>query len=155
MEGYLRWKNGFLFTRVWVVVEEQLLTFYEFFDTEEGQPKKVKGSLDLKNAEIIKLASKHSNDPAQAQHGLKIKTTTKGSKATFLCSDANTWNQWFSALLRISKFHEEEADRIKKPLESREILGIPEDKFGKLTKSMITRSYKRLSLKEHPDKGNK
>ncbi len=146
MEGYLRWTNKFMVMRVWVVVDQQQLTYYEIFDVREQKPKKIKGLLYLQNANIIKISDQN------IAHGLKIKTE-KG-KATFICADVNSWNTWYNVLTRAVSLHEEEKERKQKPVTCRELLEIPESKYGpKLTKSMITRAYKKLSLKEHPDKG--
>jgi hypothetical protein len=145
MEGYLRVKTSFGFVRVWVVLDGQQISYYELFDPKDQKPKKIKGSLEIKDAEIIKISNE------QIKYGVKIRAA-KG-KVTFVCTDTNTWNAWFNILQRCVKLHEEDEERKRRPKEAREILNIPEEKFGKLTKEMIGRAYKRLCLKEHPDKG--
>lgn len=131
--------------RVWVVIDAQQLTFYEYFDQSEQIPKKIKGALYLRDAEIIKSRTeKNQND-----FTLKVKTS-KG-KATFICSDPTSWNTWFNVLNRCVSLHKEIEDREQKPILAREVLGLSSN--GKITKSMITRAYKKLTLKEHPDKG--
>jgi hypothetical protein len=145
MEGYLRVKTSFGFVRVWVVLDGQQISYYELFDPKDQKPKKIKGSLEIKDAEIIKISNE------QIKYGVKIRAA-KG-KVTFVCTDTNTWNAWFNILQRCVKLHEEDEERKRRPKEAREILNIPEEKYGKLTKEMIGRAYKRLCLKEHPDKG--
>jgi hypothetical protein len=147
MDGYLRLKSKLGgFSRVWVVLDGQNLSYYELFDVKDQKPKKIKGSLDIKDAEIIKI----TGDSA-IKFGVKVRAA-KG-KVTFACSDANLCNAWFNILFRCTKLHEEEEERRRRPIQCREVLGIPEEKYGKLTKEMIGRAYKRLCLKEHPDKG--
>lgn len=147
MEGYVQLKYGFtaINLKVWMVLDGQHMTYYDALDLTEQQPVRLRGTLEIKEAEIKKFKDKIF------PFGLKVKNKT-GGKVVFNCETAALWNSWFNALTRAVKEHTVVEERRLLPFKYREILEIDKS-ITKLSKGLITRAYKKLSLKEHPDKG--
>lgn len=146
MEGYARLKSTFGFTTIWLVLDGQDLAYYESLDTKAQCPKKLKGVLNVRDGILKKFQQPNM------QMGIKIKNAKKSQKLSFDCPNATAWNSWFNALNRAIKEHIEEFKKVQLPYEYRKVLEIDPD-IPKLNKAIITRAYKKISLREHPDKG--
>lgn len=142
MESYIKVRTNFTFTTYWGVLESQQLTYYDSID-----PKKqtVKGVFFAKNAKVSKV----SDISKGIRHGIQL--VTDKSSLTFDCMDANVCGVWFSVLLKASNSHLDEDEQKAQLQKHKKILGL--DTMESYGKSDIVKSYKRLCLKEHPDKG--
>eukprot|EP00981_Chlorochromonas_danica_P005168 scaffold1044_cov186-Ochromonas_danica.AAC.1 len=143
MEGYVTIRGTFTAARVWMVLDGQYLTYYDRFDVKQQQPRGLKGFLMVKDASVTKLSRQ------VLPNGVKVKTLKE--KVVFSCSDENAWSYWFSALSKASKQHEKESEHEGKIDRYKSLLEIGPNQV--LSKPLISRAYKRLSLKAHPDKG--
>lgn len=146
MEGYVRLKTSFTTVKVWMVLEGQDLSYYDYLDLAEQAPKKLKGQMSVRDGKVKKFQDE------KFPMGIKVKNSKGGGKLVFDCYVAASWNAWFNALNRAVKEHEEIAKKKALPAKYREVLEI-DPSLEKLTKSIITRAYKKISLREHPDKG--
>ena len=133
------------FKNVWVLLDGQQLTYYEKFDLEDGVPAGLLGVLHLPGATISKL------ELNGVKHGIYIKKEKGKAGLYFDCKDASQCTSWYNALNRTLNAKEAEEAIREVPYKSREILGLDAD--VQLSKSLIARTYKKLCLKEHPDKG--
>lgn len=143
MEGYVVLKTTFSTSKVWMVLDGQHVTYYEGFDDSKQQPRGLRGALFVRDAFVAKL------DKRVLKNGVKVKTL-KG-KLTFSCLDEVAWGGWFLALSKAAKLHEKEAEVAQRMSRLRGLLEIPQE--AALSKLVISRAYKKLSLKAHPDKG--
>jgi hypothetical protein len=153
MEGFVTIRTTFGgYLKVWMVLDCQQLSYYEDFDLPNQCPKKLKGSMNVRDAEIKKFSDDNSN----IKHGLKIKATAKGGKVSKLqCAmpDAAICSSWYNSLNRAINLHKEDEDRMNRPLEYKKTLQIEDKQGEKLTQGMIAKAYKKLCLSAHPDKG--
>ena len=75
-----------------------------------------------------------------------------GSQSIILeCNDPEICNNWFNTLQKALTLHVEEEERSTLRLKCCRLLEI--DPSQTLTKQLISRTYKRLALQSHPDKG--
>ena len=154
MEGFVYRKTGFggFYARVFAVLEKQRLSFYETLDTKTHEYTGFKGTLYLKCGTLITL-----RDGAR-RYCLKIledKVETRNNEKSEVidCGDAKSCQAWATALNKAFKYHTDLEEKIVAPRRFRALLELPEE--GELTKAQITKQYKRVCLKNHPDKGNR
>jgi hypothetical protein len=147
MEGYLSIvTKGFATTRlrkVWVVLDRQQLTWYDHLDLTDQLPKKLKGVMFIRDAVLKKVADTNT------AHALSIECDAV--KTVFYCENATVCSNWYKALTRCITIHNEIAQKDALPKRYTQQLSLPLDE--ELTKANIAKAYKRLCLKEHPDKG--
>lgn len=147
MEGYLtlitKGYTTYKLRKVWVVLDRQQLTWYDSLDLSSQLPKKLKGVLFIRDASIKKV-----KDPS-ATHAIQI--ICNDNKTLFGCENDTICSSWYKALIRALPLHTQQAEKASLPRKYMEVLCLDYDE--KLTKGAIARSYKRLCLKEHPDKG--
>ena len=147
MEGYLTLvTKGFTGTKlrkVWVVLDRQQMTWYDHLDLTDQMPKKLKGALFIKDAILKKVVD------ASVENCLLIEC--RDNKTLFSCGDSNICSSWYKALTRAVSWHKEQAKKESLPKQYCKQLGLSDDEI--LNKVTIARAYKRLCLKEHPDKG--
>lgn len=171
-------------TRVWVILDKQQLAYYDHLDLEKQIAIGIKGNVVIKDAKVHVVSHHHSflsllpslsltivfslslclsivylslsqvqkYSNMSVQHGLQV--TTDKAKIFFNAREPVIASSWYIALVRAVKIPEEEQKKIVQPLEYREILKI-DPSLTQLTKSIITRSYRKICLKEHPDKVTK
>jgi hypothetical protein len=145
MEGFLKLKSKYFgaLRSVWVVLDGQQLTYYDNLDLEKQIAVGFKGALFVKDATITKFSD------VNIKHGIAVKAA---SKVKFECGDANTCSSWYNALVRATKIHIEEEQRFVAMEKYCSLLNIdPND--TDLSTRMISKAYRKLCLKEHPDKG--
>jgi len=145
MEGYIHVLKYRKFTKLWGVLEGQQFSYYQDLDREQQEPVGIQGVLFVQNAEIQKTSY------YERKHVISIRCEGKKSSEYIDLGSVQLQTEWFKALIKASKWHEEERRRSAAPLQYRSILGIAPD--VKLTQKVITRTYRKLSLKAHPDKG--
>ena len=152
MEGYVYRKTGFggFFVRTFAVLDKQRLSFYETLDTETHAYNGFKGSIFVKNGLL------ESTKDGMRNYCLKISESKEemknNGKSEFLdCGDPKNCQAWATALNRAFKYHTDQLKKREEPRKFRRLLELPED--GKLTKAQIAKNYKRVCLKNHPDKG--
>lgn len=147
MEGYLTLiTKGFTSNKqrkVWVVLDRQQLTWYDRLDLTDQLPKKLKGVLFIRDATIKKVSDSTST------HALLI--VCNDIKTCFGCENDTVCASWYKALVKALPLHTQEAQKASLPKQYMELLGLDWDE--KITKAAIAKAYKRLCLKEHPDKG--
>jgi hypothetical protein len=147
MEGYLSIVvKGFATTRlrkVWVVLDRQQLTWYDHLDLTDQLPKKLKGVMFIRDAVLRKVADTNT------AHALSIECNAV--KTVFYCTDATVCSNWYKALTRSISIHNLIAQNEALPKQYTLQLGLSLEE--ELTKANIAKAYKRLCLKEHPDKG--
>lgn len=147
MEGYLTLiTNGFptaKLRKVWVVLDRQQLTWYDRLDPTDQMPKKLKGVLFIRGAQISKTPHRLATD--------SLLIVCDATKTLFGCEDATDCSNWYKALVKSLLYHTEAAARDRLPKEYREVMEF--DAEEALSKALLSRTYKRLCLKEHPDKG--
>lgn len=154
MEGYLNiiTKSSFLLTisvkPVWAVLDGQTLSFYRQLDVEHQLPIDILKNINLQNAKVSKISI--------AKHTFCLSISYKDNKTKlFDCCDNATCSLWFAAFNRAINL-QNDRDKIRQlPIQYRKKLGFPLDPSIKLSKSDISKAYKKLCLKEHPDKGTK
>ena len=140
-----------MFTRVFGVLEDQTLSFYESIDQTTHLFKGFKGAIQLKDGNLTTLRDglrKYCIKVSCAANGLNRSGT---NVETIDCGDPKSCTMWANTLNKAFKLHstqEEEDGFLKKNLA---LLQLPDE--GILTKAMITRNYKRVCLQHHPDKG--
>lgn len=155
MEGYLNLIKISNFTSattiklIWVVLDKQTITYYESLDLKEQLPKNLLKVISLKDAKINKTKTKNHSHCITINYysNNHMKTKTK----IFDCKDATVCSLWFSAINRAIKLNEELTNLKNLPITYKTILEL--DLTLKLTKHEISKAYKKLCLKEHPDKG--
>jgi hypothetical protein len=147
MEGYLTLVTlkftGIKLRSVWVVLDRQQLTWYDRLDLADQSPKKLKGVMFVRDAKFRK-----ASEPNTA-HALIIEC--ENVKTTFACPTADVQSTWYKVLSRAVRLHVEEATNDALPKQYRAQLGIGLE--DKLSKALLARTYKRLCLQAHPDKG--
>jgi hypothetical protein len=147
MEGYLTLVTvkftGIKLRNVWVVLDRQQLTWYDRLDLADQSPKKLKGVMFVRDAKFRK-----ASEPNTA-HALIIEC--ENVKTTFACPTADVQSTWYKVLSRAVRLHVEEATNDALPKQYRAQLGIGLE--DKLSKALLARTYKRLCLQAHPDKG--
>lgn len=146
MEGYLKLKSTFSSSKVWVVLEGQDLSYYDHIDLVEQCPKKLLGTMHIKEAQITK-----KSEEKKKIFEIKIKNH-KGSKLKFDCDDGIICSTWYNVLTRAVKEHVDLMNRLAEPLKFRAALEI-DPSIKKLSRSIISAAYKKLSKRDHPDKG--
>lgn len=146
MEGYVWIKSSFNSTRVWAVLDDQQLTFYDEIDLKEQRAKNVRSNFNIQNATITKV----SDSFGSIKFGIKIKCVN-GSSTSIDCREPKVWNTWFNVLSDSSHLHEEKEKAEALPKIFCDHLKI--DPNAKLSKKIISKAYKKLCLKVHPDKG--
>ena len=152
MEGHVYRKTGFsgYFVRVFTVLEKQRLSFYESLDSETHEYKGFKGTLYLKNGSL------ETTKDGMRKYCLKIcenKLEMKNNEKSELldCGDPKTCQAWATALNKAFNYHIDQEQKREAPRRFRALLELPEE--GEITKAQITKNYKRVCLKNHPDKG--
>jgi hypothetical protein len=143
MEGFVLVKTRFSMKKVWMVLDGQDITYYEKFDSIEQQPHGLKGALNIEEASVSKL------DRDALPNGIKVKSYR--GKLTFAALDEQQWSYWYMALCKATTLHLREQEQQQKLESMKNLLEI--DSSTPLSKGVISKSYKRLSLKAHPDKG--
>lgn len=153
MEGYLVVRHwGGRTERLWVVLDGQQLACFEQFDRVHQEPLNIKKVLQMKNAAVSKW--NNSNSRKDVTYGVNIICEGTTKKRVFECHDANSWSAWFNALEVATKLHIEEQLFHEAPLKHARLLGLEQEYVdGSLTMNKISRAYKKLCLKAHPDKG--
>jgi len=156
MEGYLLYNKK---ERVYVVLDGQQLMVYNRLDVAAQQCCDIKSTLNLKDGRCEKLAvvnrldlDSRGNSSMMAFYGIKF--SAQGARAqsiSFECESADLCARWFSAGNRAVELHKEDELRLVLPGLCRKQLGL--DEKATLSKSLITRAYKKLCLKAHPDRG--
>lgn len=152
MEGYLKIyiKRKFsapYFEKVWVVLDRQQLYYYQKLDLVEQTPQNIKGIYLIRNASVEKLKS----GLFDSQHAIKVVTEDTSQNIILECGDPNICTTWFNALMKAVVIHSDEEERLSLRDRCCEQLRI--DPSQKLTKPLISRTYKKLALQTHPDKG--
>ena len=146
MEGYVFIKSSFSSLKVWAVLDEQQLTYYEDIDLTEQRCKNARNNFNLQNAVVTKVSS----DSSSIKYGIKIKCVN-GSSTSMDCREPKAWNTWFGVLSEAKHLHEEREKAMMLPRIYCEQLKI--DTSAGLSKELISKAYKKLCLKAHPDKG--
>jgi hypothetical protein len=154
MEGYLNiiTKSSFLPTvsvkPVWAVLDGQTLSLYRQLDVEHQLPTDILKNINLQNTKVSKISI--------AKHTFCLSISYKDNKTKlFDCSDNATCSLWFAAFNRAINLQNDREKMRQLPIQYRKKLGFPQDPSIKLSKSDISKAYKKLCLKEHPDKGMK
>jgi hypothetical protein len=153
MEGFLKVfvKRTFslsTFEQYWVVLDGQNLTFYQGIDVQAETVGPFKDVVILKGSKVNKLRPKENG----TAYGLKILSESGSQLALMDCDDQSTCSRWFRALNRAATLHvdlEEKQNNLEKFCRT---LTIDPSKVT-LSKELITRTYKRMALQHHPDKG--
>ena len=128
-----------------MVLDRQQLTWYDRLDSVDQLPKKLKGVLFIRDAKLMKVSDKSFES--------SLLITCDTTKTLFGCEDATDCSNWYKALTKSLVYHTEAAARDRLPKEYREVMGFEADET--LSKNLLSRTYKKLCLKEHPDKGGK
>lgn len=144
MEGYVTLRSSFFSNKVWAVLDRQTLSFYEKIDLNLQRPLGVKGVVEVSDAKIMKLSDKKN------PFGISI-TTSVGSVHLFNCPDDNACSSWYNSLIRAVVLHSEEEKKERELFAYRSDLGISADEI--LSKSLITKAYRKICLQVHPDRG--
>eukprot|EP01038_Epipyxis_sp_PR26KG_P010743 gene10743-14428_t len=148
MEGFLTMKTTFSYISVYMILDGQYISCYDGLNID---PVGLRSTTCIKNAIISKFTKKGYN------YGLSIKLTGNNKmKLKFDCADATTCSSWFNTLTKAAVLHIDEAERKELPLKFCKQIGLNIDEIGGihgLTKSHVTKAYRKLCLKEHPDKG--
>ena len=152
MEGYLNiiTKSSFLPTvsvkPVWAVLDGQILSFYRQLDIEQQLPTDILKNINLQNTKVSKISI--------AKHAFCLSISYKDNKTKlFDCCDNATCSLWFAAFNRAINLQNDREKMRQLPMHYRKKLGFPQDTSIKLSKGEISKAYKKLCLKEHPDKG--
>jgi hypothetical protein len=147
MEGYFNIKSTFSSPRVYVILDRQQVTCYASLEGSNGifNPKNVRLTFNLRNAKI-------ANETKVFRYGIKI-ISSQGNKtlAKFACLDDEMHASWFKAFDRATRLHLHEQEVMRKRQSSWQILNL--DPRQKLSHNYISRSYKKLCLVNHPDRG--
>ena len=128
----------------WFVLDSQYLTYYENFDLKIGAPVGKKGTLLLKGCDI-KVADKSD------AHQFSFAITHDQQSPIFLCAEnERDMKMWLNALKNAAMGIYGLSKRTDFS-EYLNTLGIPGG--TELTMSVLSKAYRKLSLKAHPDKG--
>jgi len=153
MEGYLNiiTKSSFLpavsAKPVWAILDGQILSFYRQLDVKQQLPTDILKNISLDHARVSKISI--------AKYAFCLSISYKDNKSKFLdCQDNATCSLWFAAINRAINLQSDRETMRKLPMEYRKKLGFSQDLSTKLSKNDISKAYKKLCLKEHPDKGN-
>ena len=178
MEGFIYLKTSFSFQRQYAIINEDVLSIYESYDVNEQQPKQFKQFYHLRSSVIIKF----KDEPHNITNGIKIKIkfNPNPTKRRFSLTSANpqptsTTNPdepqktlakliinfpttqecdlWYQVLTRCSNWYHEQQQLQDKYQEYLTLLELDTLPTSEITTQKIARSYKRLCLKLHPDKG--
>lgn len=143
MEGYLRLQTRKGYSKSWVVLDKQQLACYASFDLEQQQPTAVLRVMLVADCELLKYSGQ------DVAHGLQIRG--KKDKISLDCVDAAVCSTWFNVLKRATNLHKEEEEYLSLPLRHRTTLEM--DPGAPLSRNAVIRAYKKLCLREHPDRG--
>lgn len=152
MEGFLHKKGRGESTfgrrtwkKRWFVLDGQYLTYYDTFDTKIGKPVGKKGTFLMKGCDIKVTESK--------ERPCSFAIVADGQTPIFLdAEDKKIMKIWMNALKSAAMGIYGLSKRTDFT-EYYSLLGIPEDKDFDLTIKFLTKQYRRISLKAHPDKG--
>ena len=151
MEGYIFRKTGSFgfYSRVFAVIEGDDLLFYDSLDVQTHLFKDFKGVMHLKGGKLKTMRD------GLRRYCVKIDCCalkgTHGTKSEVLdFGDPKSCQSWVSALNKaLTPTSDESEEEILK--KHKATLQLPEE--GTMTKAAITRNYKRVCLRHHPDKG--
>ena len=136
--GRRNWKKR------WFVLDGQYLTYYENFDLKIGKPVNKKGTFPMKGCDI------KISDKTEA-HPFCFAITHETQAPIFLdAENESVMKMWMNAL-KNSAMGIFGLSKRTDFTEYLTILGIPQG--SELTSSLLTKSYRKISLKAHPDKG--
>jgi hypothetical protein len=144
MEGWLIFKTRSVERNNWAILDGQQLTFYKELDLVQNAAIGMTGHLLLRGSTVEKIST------SEFPNGIKI-CGAHTQKIQFFFANTDLCATWFTALHRAIDLHIEEAERISLPKTYRKQLGL--DVSVPLSTTIISKAYKKLCLKEHPDKG--
>lgn len=147
MEGFLNLKALLSSPRVYVILDRQQVTCYSSLDGKNGlfYPKTVRLTFNLRNAKIM-------NDTKSFRYGITIISSQNNTTlAKFGCLNDEMHASWFKVLDRATRLHLHEEEQVQRRQSSFQILDL--DPRQRLTHNYISRSYKKLCLVNHPDRG--
>jgi len=145
MEGFLFILNKNKYTRFWCVLEGQQLSQYAHFDLQKQDAVDIKAVHHIKNSTTKKC--EHHGKP----HSLSLLCEGKKAPIFIDCGKAKNQDEWHGALVKAGRSHEVANKRVAMMKEHAATLGIPPE--TELTPRVVSRTYRRLCLKAHPDKG--
>lgn len=104
-----------------------------------------KGIIYVKNAGLLSVV--HETRP----NVIRIKPDGRKAYEYIDCEKAQGRTTWYQCLLRATKLHEAQISRNKEMEQCARLLGI--DSTVKLSQRVVSRAYRKICLKAHPDKG--
>jgi hypothetical protein len=144
MEGQVALKGSWSWSRAWAILDEQQFTFYKCLDTETQEPRGVLSLFHVKDATISKISVK--------KRTFCVKVTSENGQTVIVDTfNSVSAGHWYKALLHATTKHSSEDKMASKLQNYIEILEIQD--VDCLTSSSLSRIYKTMSLRSHPDKG--
>ena len=135
------------FEYFWLVLDRQELQFFEDIDLINQVEVNKLSTVSIKNAKIEKLAAGQFG----TQNGLLVVGCDDKNIALFECVNAQSCYKWLTELNIAATLHCSNTDRAGIVTRCCEELKI--EPTSALSKSLISRAYKRRALESHPDKG--
>ena len=161
MEGWIEVKtsSGIIastYTPYYGILDNQQIMYYEGLTQDTKKPFGIAGSINVQGGKVTKSGSKYRAD----KKGLYITVTDrKKNVLKFDCLNPTPWNTWYNAIDRAVSLHELASKKHALYNEQRQLLGFdPVDEHATdeekgLSKAKITKAYKTLAIKAHPDRG--
>jgi hypothetical protein len=141
MEGYVLYRR----TEAYAVLDGNQLMLYRSYSPKVGAPVDIRAVSHLRNGKVNKVVNRSG-----VKHGLEL-VSERGASTLIDLVDPNVCSAWYGACCKAKNLHVDQASMATAAAKAREQLGF--EPGSKLSKSAISRAYKRLSLKAHPDKG--
>ena len=141
MEGYVQYRRE----DAYAVLDGNQLMLYRAYSKKLGTPVDIRAVAHLRNGTVSKVVGRRG-----VKHGLDL-VSERGVSTLIDLVDPNVCGSWYGACVKAKNLHLEQAAESSVPEKARAQLGF--EPGAKLTKSAISRAYKKLSLKAHPDKG--
>ena len=131
--------------KVYAILEDQQFMYYSDFDKVSGEPQRLQGVVNMRDGKVEKVKTQVT------KHGFHIRSMNWKGSGVFGTDGAASCSSWYGALHRSITLHSDREEKLEAPRRHRASLGLPQD--GQLQKKEITRAYKKMSLKHHPDRG--
>lgn len=135
------------FEILWIEVDGEIMTFFEEIDVGKQMPIRKRGQTLIRSF-IIEIMDAYE---LGINCGLRISSPDRLYVTYFECENLLISNPWYSALINASMHFAHTEERVNDRKASYDLLGLEQSE--PLSKSNISRAFKKRALSAHPDKG--
>lgn len=145
MEGYLAVYYRKKYTRFWCVLDGQQFSYYERLDLGQQMAVGIKGTFFIRNAEVQLVV--HETRP----NVIRIRCEGRKNYEYLDTDKSSDGSIWYQSIMKAVNLHEAKQNKTTEMAKYATTLGM--DPTVKITMKNIAKSYRKLCLKAHPDKG--